>query len=363
MRRNLPPAEMERAVRDRDGAYDGIFLLGVRTTGVFCRPSCPARNPRPQNTEYFATAQEALLAGYRPCKRCRPMDANGRPPDWVERLMSMVEADPTQRLTDADLRAASIDPVRARRYFGKHYGMTFQTYHRARRMGLALARIRQGGELTGVALDHGFESNSGFREAFAKLFGQPPGAARGASCIVSRQLETPIGPFVAGATDEGVCLLEFADRRALETQLKTLRARLGCAIVPGDNRHLQTLADELARYFDGKLTRFTVPLVIRGTPFQESVWRRLLEIPYGETLSYGELARAVGRPGAQRAVGQANGANRIAVVVPCHRVVQQNGELRGYGGGLWRKRFLLDLEQAHGEGGTAGLFAPGEHAR
>jgi AraC family transcriptional regulator of adaptative response/methylated-DNA-[protein]-cysteine methyltransferase len=280
------------------------------------------------------------------------MDANGRPPDWVRSLLDLVEQNPERRLTDADLRSASIDPTRARRYFRTHYGMTFQAYHRSRRMGAALAQIRRGADLTNVALDHGFESNSGFRDAFVRIFGQPPGAARDSACIVSTQLESPIGPLLGAATDEGVCMLEFADRRALETQIRTLSKRLGRAIVPGKHQHLSLLGDELAAYFDGRLTRFTVPLVTPGTEFQQAVWSRLQKIPYGQTLSYGELAREVGRPNAQRAVGQANGYNRIAIVIPCHRVVQQDGGLRGYGGQLWRKQFLLDHERRTTQGGS-----------
>ncbi len=338
-------SEMHRAVRTNDKSYDGIFLLGVRTTGIFCRPSCPARAPQPANVEYFASARDALLAGYRPCKRCRPLDANGRPPQWVDQLLAMVERAPGRRFTDADLLAESIPPVRARRYFRAHYGMTFQAYHRLRRMGAALAELRRGADLSATAVDHGFESESGFREAFARTFGQPPGAARDASCVVTTQLESPLGALIAGATDDGVCLLEFADRRALEAQLATLRRRMGCSLVPGTNPHLRALADQLAGYFQGTRTDFTVPLVTPGTPFQQAVWSRLRRIPYGQTISYGDLAADLGRPGAQRAVGRANGDNRIAIVIPCHRVVQSNGELRGYGGGLWRKRFLLEHER------------------
>lgn len=337
--------EVERATRERDASYDGIFIVAVRTTGVFCRPSCPARRPLPRNVEYFPSAREALLGGYRPCKRCRPMDINGQPPDWVDQLMSHVDARPTQRLTDCDLRLMSIDPARARRYFRAHYDMTFQAYHRARRMGLALAELRRGADMLDVGLRYGFESSSGFRDAFKQVFGEPPGRGRHAKCIITTSIESPLGRLITGATEEGVCLLEFADRRALERQLTTLRKRLDRAIVPGTNEHLEKLKDELTRYFAGGLTEFTVPLVCPGTPFQEAVWAQLQRIPYGETISYEALACAVERPTACRAVGRANGDNRVAIVIPCHRVVQKNGKLRGYGGGLWRKQFLLDHER------------------
>jgi AraC family transcriptional regulator of adaptative response/methylated-DNA-[protein]-cysteine methyltransferase len=150
--------------------------------------------------------------------------------------------------------------------------------------------------------------------------------------------------MIAGATDEGVCLLEFGDRRMLETQIKRLERLCHQPLVPGEHPHLAQLRDELARYFAGTLRAFTVPLVFRGTPFEERVWRELVRIPYGKTCSYAALADRVRAPGAQRAVGRANGMNRIAIVIPCHRVVNTSGKLGGYGGGLWRKHWLLTLE-------------------
>lgn len=336
---------MDRAFRSRDTSYDGVFFVGVRTTGIFCRPSCPARKPLAKNVEFIDTVQQAFLTGFRPCKRCRPMDVNGQAPEWVQRLLIRVGESPTSRLKDADLRAMSIDPARARRYFQNHYGMTFQAYQRSRRLGLALTQLRNGADLSDVAVRYGYESHSGFRDAFEKVFGKPPGRGRGVSAVVARWLESPLGPLVAAAMPEGVCFLEFTDRRALERQLATLRKRLDSPVVPGNNEHLDKLTEELGLYFAGKLTEFTVPLVIPGTPFQEAVWKRLREIPFGETLSYAVMARAIGRPRAVRALGTANGANRIAIVVPCHRVVRKSGDLGGYGGGLWRKAFLLKHER------------------
>lgn len=164
--------------------------------------------------------------------------------------------------------------------------------------------------------------------------------------IVTQVIESPIGPLHLGATDTGVCLLEFADRSALPTEIRQLDKFIGL-LSPGSNSHLERMADQLARYFAGTLTKFSVPLdLVRGTPFQREVWDHLLQIPYGETMSYGEVAEALGRPDAQRAVGSANRANYIAIVIPCHRVVQGSGKLGGYGGGLERKRFLLDHEAA-----------------
>ena len=352
----LPPqSEMDTAFGASDASYDGIFFVAVTTTGIFCRPSCPARKPLPRNVRYFATAREALFAGFRPCKRCRPMETVGRPPSWVLDLLARVEEGSGGRLKDADLKALGHDPARVRRTFQRHYGMTFQAYCRSRRLGRALEQIRRGADLDEVVLDHGFESHSGFREAFGKIFGRPPGKARSTGCIVVAWIETPLGPMVAGASADAICLLEFTDRRMLEAQLRTLQARFKCAAVPGWNRHIARLQEEMGQYFAGALRRFSVPILAPGTPFQQRVWEELLRIPYGETIAYEALAGAVGSPGACRAVGTANGLNRIAIVIPCHRVVNKNGKLGGYGGGLWRKQRLLDLER--GQGPLTGLGA------
>jgi AraC family transcriptional regulator of adaptative response/methylated-DNA-[protein]-cysteine methyltransferase len=336
---------MERAAVARDAAYDGTFFFAVRTTRIFCRPSCPARKPRAENMAFFMTAREALGAGFRPCLRCRPLDTDGEPPDWVDELLELVTRSPETRLRDADLKRRGIDPARARRTFQRHFGLTFQAYCRRRRIGAALAELRAGATLDEVALGSGFESHSGFRDAYKKVHGRPPGASRDASCIWTATIESPLGPLVAGATPRGICLLEFSEPRRLETQLAALKQVFRCAIVPGTNPHLELLREELGDYFAGGRTAFTVPTESPGTDFQQRVWSRLRAIPYGEVRSYVELARDLGQPGAARAVGRANGQNRLAILIPCHRVVNRNGELGGYGGGVWRKRRLLDLEQ------------------
>lgn len=335
---------MRRAFLRGDAEYDGVFWAGVRTTGIFCKPSCRARKPKAENLEFFPNVKAAMAAGYRPCLRCRPLEASGRPPEWIAPLLAKIEAAET-RLTEGALRALKVDPVRARRWFQAHYGMSLAAFCRARRLQRAFTQLRDGAALDDVILGNGFESHSGFRAAFGKHFGAPPGRSRAAECITTTMLESPVGPLIAGATDAGVCLLEFTDRRALDGQLAAARRRLGLPLAPGTHPHLKQLADELRSYFAGGLREFTVPLVAPGTPFQERVWLELRRIPYGETISYAELARRVGNPKAQRAVGTANGLNRLCIVIPCHRVVNASGELGGYGGGLWRKRLLLDLER------------------
>ncbi|MFO0935614.1 MAG: methylated-DNA--[protein]-cysteine S-methyltransferase [Gemmataceae bacterium] len=341
----LPPArEMERAWLNRDPAYQGLFLIGVKTTGIFCRPTCPARKPLPKNVEYFPNAHAASFAGYRPCKRCKPLQADDQP-EWARELIEWVEREPVPRMTEGEIRKRGIDPATVRRYFLKRFGMTFQAYARSRRLSGAFSRIRKGEAVEQTVRSSGYDSESGFREAYAKLFGESPGSHAKGDCVRLAWMESPLGPLVAGATEQGICLLEFTDRRMIEAQFQTVRTRMGLPLAPGSNAHLKQLQKELADYFEGQRQSFTVPLVYPGTDFQRRIWNQLLTIPYGETRSYQEIAGQVGDAKAVRAVGRANGLNRIAIVIPCHRVVNKNGELGGYGGGLRRKQYLLDLER------------------
>src|ERR687891_2920931 len=242
---NLPPvAEMESAYRRRDASYDSVFYLGVRTTGIFCRPSCPARKPLGKNVEYFGSVKDALFAGLRPCKGGRPLEVPGAHPGWVARLIARLEGDPEQRMRDGDLRKIGIEPARVRRYFQQRYGMTFHAFARGYRLRRAFEQLRRGVKLDEVAMSHGFESHSGFRDAFERLIGQPPGRSRSADCVTVSWMESPVGPLVAGATDRGVCLLEFSDRRMLETQLESVRHRLG-PVLPGNHPLLDRLRLEL----------------------------------------------------------------------------------------------------------------------
>src|SRR5262245_29987601 len=245
-----PVAEMERAYLERDATYNGLFFLGVRTTGIFCRPTCPARKPLPKNVEYFPTAHAALIAGFRPCKRCRPLDKDEQPP-WAADLLAEVERDPAPRISDGDLRARGIDPATVRRYFLRPYGLTFQAYTRSRRLSSAFHQIREGESLDAAAYDSGFDSQSGFHEAFLRTFGDTPGQSRERDCVLLAWIRTPLGPMVAGATADGICLLEFSDRRMLEAQLATIRTRFAAPVGPGSNPHLETLRTDLERAFTG----------------------------------------------------------------------------------------------------------------
>jgi AraC family transcriptional regulator of adaptative response/methylated-DNA-[protein]-cysteine methyltransferase len=340
---------MMRAFLESDAGYDESFWTAVRTTGIFCRPSCRARKPRPENVEFFRSVREAMFAGYRPCKRCRPLDAPIQRPAWMERLLAEVERHPDRRITADELRARGLSPASVRRAFVGRYGMTFAAYCRARRLHEAFHALREGRRLDDVVWESGY-SHSAFREAFARALGEPPVRSRTRECIALSWIESPLGPMIAGATEDGIVLLEYTDRRMLERQLRILRRRLQRPLVHGPHEHLAALGRELSAYFDGSLTAFAVPAAASGTPFQETVWDVVRRIPLGQTRTYGDIAAELGGPATTRAVGTANGMNRIAILVPCHRVLRADGSLGGYGGGNWRKRRLLDLERRAVEG-------------
>lgn len=336
---------MREAFFGRDRSFDGVFVTGVHTTGIFCRPTCSARKPRPENLSFFESPREALLSGYRPCKRCHPLEATGTPPEWLRPLLAQLETDPARRWTDQDVRQQGLSPERVRRWFKKNHGMTFQAYSRARRLGAALGRVQVGESVGRAAFDAGYESLSGFQEAFRRYFGDSPTHLDDATVVHVNRIGTPLGPMLVGATDGALCLLEFVDRRMLPTQITRIRKRLGAVFVPDANEVVRNVEDAIGGYFAGTVRNFTQPLEPCGTDFQREVWSALLDIPYGETRSYADVASAVGRPKSVRAVGTANGANAMAIIVPCHRVVGADGKLVGYGGGLWRKQRLLDLER------------------
>ena len=338
---------MERAFFARDASYDGVFYVGVRTTRIYCVPSCAAKKPRADNAQYFASGAEAVAAGYRPCRRCRPERSAVLPPEWIGGLLARIDGDPGGRWSDAQLRGLGFAPARVRRFFRDRFNMTFHAYCRARRMAGALHDIRVGSDLDDVVFDTGYESHSGFRSAFAKAIGTAPGRSREVDCIDVDMVDTSLGPVVVGATSSALCLLEFATRRMLATQVEVLRRRFRAPVMPGRNDVIDRTAVELAEYFAGKRMHFDIPIAAPGTPFQERVWAAVARIHYGTTRSYEGVAAEVGRPGAVRAVGTANGANRIAIVIPCHRVCRKSGDPGGYGGGRWRKEALLALEQRH----------------
>ncbi len=337
--------EYYQALIDKKTEYEGVFYVGVKTTGVFCRPTCPARKPKFENCEFFETAQDALLASFRPCHRCRPLSHPNQVSELVQTLVNAVEANPERRWRDIDFRELSVDASTARRQFKKRFGMTFVAYARARRMGLAMKQIREGNTVIEAQLDAGYESSSGFRDAFSRIMGEAPTLIGQNHILKASWIDTKLGPMITIADEDELYLLEFVDRRGLEREVERLREKTKSAIIPGTTEPIRSIETELRQYFEGDLREFKTPLFLLGSPFQKRVWEELQKIPFGETRSYGEIAVRIGSPSAFRAVANANGANQFAIIIPCHRVINTNGDLGGYGGGIARKKWLINHEK------------------
>jgi AraC family transcriptional regulator, regulatory protein of adaptative response / methylated-DNA-[protein]-cysteine methyltransferase len=338
---------MYNALLEKDSSFEGLFYAGVKTTGIFCRPTCRARKPKRENVEFFKKAKDALAYGYRPCKVCKPLEKPDHTPGYIREILDDLANDPSLKLKEQDLRDRDIEPNTIRRWFLKHHGMTFNAYQRMLRINTAFKKIKNGESVTATAFESGYESLSGFNDSFRSVFGMSPSESREKQLLDLTRIETPLGPMIACANEKGICLLEFTDRKMLESEFKDLAKRLNASITPGENRHFKKLKAQLQEYFDGTRKKFDLPLHTPGSEFQQAVWKQLQTIPYGTTRSYKEQAGAIGNPDAVRAVAGANGMNRIAIVIPCHRVIGADGKLTGYGGGLWRKKYLLDFERNH----------------
>lgn len=336
--------EYYQALLDKNSDYEGIFYVGVKTTGIFCRPTCPARKPKFENCEFFSTPKEALLASYRPCQRCKPLSLPSEVSSVIKTLLAAIEENPEKRWKDADFRKLGVDSTTARRQFKKRFGMTFVEYARSRRMGLALKHIKEGNMVIDAQLSAGYESSSGFRDAFSRIMGATP-THKNHIILKAAWIDTKLGPMIAIADDTGLFLLEFIDRRGLEREVERLRKKLRAAIIPGENAILQQIETEITKYFAEKLTVFKTPIHQVGSPFQKRVWEELQKIPPGETRSYLDIAKLIEKPTACRAVARANGTNQLAIIIPCHRVINSNQELGGYAGGVVRKQWLLTHEK------------------
>ena len=336
---------MYKAIVEKDTSFEGVFFTAVKTTGIFCRPSCTARKPKLENVEFFKTSKECILKGYRACKVCNPMKTLSYTPAGFQQIIDELSAHPNLRYRDYDLKQRGIEPSQIRRWFLKNHGMTFQAYQRMFRINSAFKKMQDGESVTHTAFDSGFESLSGFADSFKNIFGVSPKKGKQQNVIDLKRIETPLGTMIVCASSLGVCLLEFTDRKMLESELKVISRLLNATIIQGNNEYFDMLEVELQEYFNGQRKEFSVPLHTPGSEFQNRVWTALQSIPYGCTRSYKEQAIAIGSPDSVRAVANANGMNRVSILIPCHRVIGSDGQLTGYGGGLWRKKYLLDLEK------------------
>ena len=335
------------ALLARDARYDGQVYVGVTSTGVFCRLTCPARKPKRENCRFHPTIAACIEAGFRPCKRCHPMRPAAECEPSIAALLAALEGRPNHRWGEADVIALGHDPSTVRRAFKRHYGMTFLEIARRRRLRSGVAALGRGERVIAAQIDAGYDSPTAFRTAVARLLGCAPGALRDDAPLLADWIETPLGPMIAVTSARALHLLEFTDRKGLPREIQALVGSSGRRLGIGRHATTERIEAELTAYFDGRSARFETPLAPLGTPFQQSVWAELRRIPPSRTRSYGEIAAALGRAGASRAVARANGANPVALAIPCHRVIGADGSLTGYGGGLWRKQKLIEIERRY----------------
>jgi AraC family transcriptional regulator of adaptative response/methylated-DNA-[protein]-cysteine methyltransferase len=330
------------AVLARDRRSDGEFVFGVVSTGIYCRPSCPARHADIRHVRFFRDGGEARGAGLRACLRCRPDEVRRDEAAIAAAIEAIKAADAPLALTVL-AEASGYSPAHFQRLFSQVTGLSPSAYARALRVERARAALSEGGSVTGSLYEAGYAAPSRFYDEAAARLGMTPSAwARGGRGVVIRWavVATSLGPMLVAATDKGVCRLSFNEGRA------ELAARFPEAeLVEGGGDFAQLLEDVVAAVEQPGEASAAIPLDVRGTAFQEAVWRELQRIPKGETRSYAQIAAAVGKPGAVRAAGSANGANPVAVLVPCHRVIRSDGSLGGYAYGLGIKAELLAREK------------------
>jgi AraC family transcriptional regulator of adaptative response/methylated-DNA-[protein]-cysteine methyltransferase len=336
------------AVEGRDAAADGSFYYGVKTTGVYCRPGCASRRPLRVNTVFFETIAAAEAAGLRACKRCRPGDASAasRHLAAVERACALLRTSETMPSL-ADLAdAAAISRFHFHRVFKQITGATPRDYARTHRLGTFAQKLDAGEKVTAAIYASGFGSSSRAYEAASTVLGMTPGARRrGGEGETVRfvTVATPLGWALVAATERGVCLTALGDDR--EPLCAMVRARFPAAKLVAEDRGLADWAERIVRFITAPEHSLDLPLDIRGTAFQARVWRALQKIPLGRTATYSEIARELGQPTAVRAVARACAANDLALLVPCHRVIREDGDLAGYRWGIDRKQALLDRER------------------
>ncbi|SIQ64263.1 DNA-O6-methylguanine--protein-cysteine S-methyltransferase /Transcriptional regulator Ada [Paracoccus thiocyanatus] len=333
----------------RDAASDGRFVYAVRTTGVYCRPSCPSRRARPQNVTLYPSPDAAEAAGFRPCRRCNPRGASVAQANaaLVAAACRLIEQAQTPPSLDALAAAAGVSPFHFHRQFKAATGLTPRAYAAAHRAGRLRDRLDQGDSVTQAIYAAGFGSNSRFYEGADGMLGMTPSAWRkgGAGADIRFALgQCALGAILVAQSGRGICAIALGDDP--ETLLHDFQDRFPAASLIGNDTAFKALVARVVGFVEAPGIGLDLPLDIRGTAFQQRVWQALRQIPPGTTASYAEIARRIGAPRASRAVAGACAANAIAVAIPCHRVLRSDGALSGYRWGLARKRDLLDREAA-----------------
>lgn len=347
--------EIRTAIANRDRNYDGAFFYGVVTTGIFCKPSCSSRQARPENQRYFEKAELALTAGYRSCKRCKPLEISPELKPFVD-IARYIESHADERLTLADLsERAGLSVSRFQRVFKLVFSVSPKVFQDGLRMNRFRSALKAGDEVTDAIYAAGYGSISRVYGEEARNIGMTPKAYRAGGegeTITFACRKTSLGPMLMAATQKGVCFAQFAD--SFESLVSKLALEFPNAKIISskaeDSPELDVWIAELEKHISEGAPRPELPLDLRGTAFQMKVWQFLLSIREGDVISYGELAAGIDKPKAFRAVASACGANRVGVLVPCHRVLRGDGNLGGYRWGEERKRALLDAERSRKSG-------------
>jgi AraC family transcriptional regulator, regulatory protein of adaptative response / methylated-DNA-[protein]-cysteine methyltransferase len=342
-----------RAVLKRDARFDGKVFFAVRSTGIYCRPSCPARRPRREQVVFFRVPEAAESAGFRSCRRCRPRSAAMTDPqvEMVRRACVYIESHLDESPTLEDLSAhTGVSPFHLQRVFKRIVGITPRQYAGAFRLSHFKTSVKKGGTVTGAMYEAGYGSSSRlYEQAPAQLGMTPADYRRGGKGVRIHYTITgcSLGRLLVAATEKGVCSVRIGDSDA--TLEADLLSEYPAAEVNRDDEFLSNLVEQLLRHIEGQHPHLDLPIDVRATAFQWSVWEKLRAIPYGSTRSYSDIARAMGRPTATRAVARACATNPVALVIPCHRVVREDRSLGGYRWGLERKRALLERERSLAE--------------
>jgi AraC family transcriptional regulator, regulatory protein of adaptative response / methylated-DNA-[protein]-cysteine methyltransferase len=336
------------AVVTRDATRDGEFVFAVSSTGVYCRPSCAARRPRRENVQFFVRTEEAERAGYRACLRCRPKSFSGnRESDGVKAICRFIEQHLDEPLTlDRLGKEFHQSPFHLQRRFKAVLGITPREYADSCRLRLLKRNLQAGDSVTRAMYDAGYGSSSRLYEKTASQLGMTPDKyRRGAIAAAIRYTcaDSPLGRMLIAATERGICSIQFG--RSDGELMAGLKREFPFAARKADEGGLQSWVNSLLRHMRGKDLDSSLPLDIRATAFQRRVWEYLQSIPFGATRSYSQVAKSIGRPRAVRAVARACATNPVAVAIPCHRVVRQDGSMAGYRWGIERKKTLLELEQ------------------
>ncbi|RKH04225.1 bifunctional DNA-binding transcriptional regulator/O6-methylguanine-DNA methyltransferase Ada [Corallococcus carmarthensis] len=338
------------AVVARDGAADGRFFYSVRTTGVFCRPSCGARTPRPENVGFHSTVTAAEQAGFRACRRCKPGEPSlaVKHADRVAELCRFIQASEQMPSLEELAERAGLSPYHLHRVFKAATGLTPKGYAAAQRAERIRTGLTKRGSVTEAIYDAGFNSSGRFYETSSQVLGMTPTNFRagGANTEIRFAIaECSLGPILVATSDRGVCAILMGDDP--DALAKDLQDRFPQATLVGGDAKFEQLVAKVVGFVEAPGVGLDLPLDVRGTAFQQRVWQALCEIPAGKTASYTDIAERIGSPKSVRAVAQACGANALAVVIPCHRVVRNDGALSGYRWGVERKRALLDREAEH----------------